>query len=72
MKWLRNNVGFDGWRFDFVKGYGEELSLRPLGSAPMFPLASQHCMPSSPFADMPCVCSSHDTHGCGNIGMTQQ
>ena len=22
MKWLRNNVGFDGWRFDFVKGYG--------------------------------------------------
>ena len=23
MKWLRNNVGFDGWRFDYVKGYGE-------------------------------------------------
>ncbi|DBA79186.1 hypothetical protein WJX77_000073 [Trebouxia sp. C0004] len=24
MKWLRNNVGFDGWRFDFVKGYAGE------------------------------------------------
>lgn len=35
MKWLRNNVGFDGWRFDFVKGYGEELTLRPLGFVPM-------------------------------------
>ena len=23
MKWLRNTVGFDGWRFDFVKGYGK-------------------------------------------------
>jgi len=21
MKWLKNMVGFDGWRFDFVKGY---------------------------------------------------
>ena len=25
MKWLRNNVGFDGWRFDYVKGYGKLL-----------------------------------------------
>lgn len=24
MKWLRNNVGYDGWRFDFVKGYGAQ------------------------------------------------
>ncbi|KAL3150549.1 Alpha-amylase [Trebouxia sp. C0010 RCD-2024] len=24
MKWLRNNVGYDGWRFDFVKGYAGE------------------------------------------------
>jgi glycosidase len=23
LKYLRTNVGFDGWRFDFVKGYGE-------------------------------------------------
>ncbi len=22
MKWLRNEVGFAGWRYDFVKGYG--------------------------------------------------
>lgn len=22
LKWLRNSIGFDGWRFDFVKGYG--------------------------------------------------
>lgn len=36
MKWLRNNVGFDGWRFDFVKGYGEEVTLPPLGFALMF------------------------------------
>ena len=21
MKWLRNSIGFDGWRFDFVRGY---------------------------------------------------
>lgn len=21
LKWLRNSIGFDGWRFDFVKGY---------------------------------------------------
>ena len=21
MKWLRSSIGFDGWRFDFVKGY---------------------------------------------------
>lgn len=21
MKWLRNSIGFDGWRFDYVKGY---------------------------------------------------
>lgn len=22
LKYLRNSIGFDGWRFDFVKGYG--------------------------------------------------
>lgn len=22
LSWLRSDVGFDGWRFDFVKGYG--------------------------------------------------
>jgi hypothetical protein len=22
LSWLRRDVGFDGWRFDFVKGYG--------------------------------------------------
>ena len=21
LSWLRSDVGFDGWRFDFVKGY---------------------------------------------------
>ncbi len=21
MKWLRQSIGFDGWRFDFVRGY---------------------------------------------------
>ncbi|CAK9017825.1 unnamed protein product [Durusdinium trenchii] len=24
LRWLRLDVGFDGWRFDFVKGYGAE------------------------------------------------
>ena len=24
LTWLRHDVGFDGWRFDFVKGYGGE------------------------------------------------
>ncbi len=27
LKYLRGSIGFDGWRFDFVKGYGEPLSL---------------------------------------------
>eukprot|EP00913_Durusdinium_trenchii_P011205 g10523.t1 len=26
LRWLRLQVGFDGWRFDFVKGYGPEFS----------------------------------------------
>ena len=25
MKWLMNDIGFEGWRFDFVKGYGPEF-----------------------------------------------
>ncbi|CAE7520500.1 AMY1.4 [Symbiodinium microadriaticum] len=25
LRWLRLQVGFDGWRFDFVKGYGAEF-----------------------------------------------
>ena len=25
MRWLRLEVGFDAWRFDFVKGYGAEF-----------------------------------------------
>ncbi|CAK9036719.1 unnamed protein product [Durusdinium trenchii] len=25
LRWLRLQVGFDGWRFDFVKGYGPEF-----------------------------------------------
>jgi len=53
MKWLRNNVGFDGWRFDFVKGYGKQLTLHSLGFAAAVFLAIQCCMSSSPFADMP-------------------
>ena len=27
MKWLKGSVGFDGWRFDFVKGYSAPLLL---------------------------------------------
>ncbi len=22
MSWLHDSIGFDGWRFDFVRGYG--------------------------------------------------
>ncbi|KAL0051267.1 hypothetical protein WJX82_004481 [Trebouxia sp. C0006] len=25
MKWLQHEIGFEGWRFDFVKGYGAEF-----------------------------------------------
>lgn len=25
MKWLRSSIGFDGWRFDFVKGYSGDF-----------------------------------------------
>lgn len=25
LNWLRNTIGFDSWRFDFVKGYGAEF-----------------------------------------------
>jgi alpha-amylase len=25
MRWLKNDVGFDGWRFDFAKGFGAEF-----------------------------------------------
>ena len=32
MKWLKGSIGFDGWRFDFVKGY----------SAPCF-CCAVHC-----------------------------
>lgn len=24
LNWLKNDIGFEGWRFDFVKGYGPE------------------------------------------------
>ena len=24
MNWLKHDIGFEGWRFDFVKGYGAE------------------------------------------------
>ena len=27
LRWLRNSIGFAGWRFDFVKGYGECASI---------------------------------------------
>jgi len=26
MKWMREHVGFDGWRFDYVKGYSGEFT----------------------------------------------
>ena len=25
MKWLKHDIGFDGWRYDFVKGYGGQF-----------------------------------------------
>ena len=25
LNWLHNDIGFDCWRFDFVKGYGGEF-----------------------------------------------
>lgn len=26
LKWMREHIGFDGWRFDYVKGYGGEFT----------------------------------------------
>ena len=25
MNWLKDDIGFEGWRFDFVKGYGPQF-----------------------------------------------
>ena len=25
LNWLKNTVGYEGWRFDFVKGYGPQF-----------------------------------------------
>lgn len=25
LNWLHNDIGFDSWRFDFVKGYGPQF-----------------------------------------------
>lgn len=25
LRFLRNSIGFDGWRFDFVRGYGGQF-----------------------------------------------
>ena len=25
MNWLKDDIGFEGWRFDFVKGYAPEF-----------------------------------------------
>ena len=30
MRWLRLEVGFDAWRFDFVKGYGAQYAARDM------------------------------------------
>jgi len=30
MNWLKYKIGFDGWRFDFAKGYAGESSTSPL------------------------------------------
>ena len=26
LRWMRDDVGFGGWRFDFVKGYGGQFT----------------------------------------------
>ena len=31
LRWLRLELGFDAWRFDFVKGYGAQYATRPEG-----------------------------------------
>ena len=38
LKYLRTNVGFDGWRFDFVKGYGELGCLVPRVGSNVLPV----------------------------------
>ncbi|BBM99917.1 alpha-amylase [Marchantia polymorpha subsp. ruderalis] len=37
MKWLKKEVGFDGWRFDFAKGFGGEFVAEYIkGTKPQF------------------------------------
>ncbi|KAL2651929.1 hypothetical protein R1flu_020057 [Riccia fluitans] len=37
MKWLKKEVGFDGWRFDFAKGFGAEYVAEYIkGTKPQF------------------------------------
>ncbi|XP_057814202.2 alpha-amylase [Cryptomeria japonica] len=37
MKWLMSDIGFDGWRFDFARGYaGNSLALYLQNTAPAF------------------------------------
>lgn len=37
LRWLKNTVGFDGWRYDMVKGYpGSYVGLYDAASAPAF------------------------------------
>ncbi|KAH9321114.1 hypothetical protein KI387_015753 [Taxus chinensis] len=37
MNWLRSDIGFDGWRFDFAKGYsGDLLGLYVQNTSPAF------------------------------------
>ena len=36
LSWLRSEIGFDGWRFDFVKGYsGRHVMEYIEGSSPV-------------------------------------
>ncbi|MBQ7671661.1 MAG: hypothetical protein IJS49_01140 [Paludibacteraceae bacterium] len=40
LSWMRNTMGYDGWRYDMVKGYqGSYLSMYNLSSEPFFSVA---------------------------------
>ena len=39
MNWLKEDIGFTNWRFDFVKGYG----VQPHRPAKLYPFQHQLC-----------------------------
>uniref|UniRef100_A0A7S0XFN2 alpha-amylase n=2 Tax=Mantoniella antarctica TaxID=81844 RepID=A0A7S0XFN2_9CHLO len=42
LHWMKNDVGFGGWRFDFVKGYGGQFTGEYVGETQPFVAVGEH------------------------------